>query len=133
MSSWYETRIDRQIREAQERGDFDNLPGAGKPLTKTGDVYDDEWWIKQLAQRENLAGALPPALALKREVQDLPETLVVKSSEKVVREILADLNERILIARRGPVEGPPVTMRTVNVEAAVADWKAARAAKRAQR
>ena len=133
MPTWYETRIDRQIREAQERGDFDNLPGAGKPLKKTGDVYDDEWWIKQLAERENLSGALPPALALKREVQDLPDTLAVKSSEKVIREILSDLNERILIARRGPVEGPPVTMRTVNVEAAVAAWKAARAAQRTQR
>lgn len=28
----WENWIDQQIREAQERGDFDNLPGAGKPL-----------------------------------------------------------------------------------------------------
>lgn len=28
----WEHWIDQQIREAQERGDFDNLPGAGKPL-----------------------------------------------------------------------------------------------------
>jgi Domain of unknown function (DUF1992) len=28
----YENAVEKQIREAQERGDFDNLPGAGKPL-----------------------------------------------------------------------------------------------------
>ena len=32
FTSW----IDRQINEAQERGDFDNLPGAGKPLPRAG-------------------------------------------------------------------------------------------------
>jgi len=29
----YESAVEKQIREAQERGDFDNLPGRGKPLS----------------------------------------------------------------------------------------------------
>ena len=128
-TSWYESRIDRAIREAQERGDFDNLPGAGKPLKKGTHEYDDDWWIKQLAEREDLSGALPPALALRREVERLPETLAKKTSEAAVRDVTADLNKRILEARRGPVEGPPVLMRTVDIESAVRDWKAARSAR----
>ncbi len=28
----FETWIDKQIREAADRGEFDNLPGAGKPI-----------------------------------------------------------------------------------------------------
>jgi Domain of unknown function (DUF1992) len=32
FTSW----IDRQINEAAERGAFDNLPGAGKPLPDAG-------------------------------------------------------------------------------------------------
>ncbi|MEV0587999.1 DUF1992 domain-containing protein [Nonomuraea sp. NPDC050310] len=28
----FKTWIDRQIREATERGEFDNLPGTGKPI-----------------------------------------------------------------------------------------------------
>jgi hypothetical protein len=126
MSSWYETRIDRQLREAQERGDFDNLSGAGKPLPTGGGAYDDDWWIRGLAEREGLALALPPALALKREVEDLPQTLAKKSSESAVREIVTDLNDRIVRARRGPVEGPPVAMGTVDVERVVGLWREAR-------
>jgi hypothetical protein len=124
--SWYESRIDRAIREAQERGDFDNLPGAGKPLPDTGDVYDDEWWIKKLAKREDLSLALPPALALRKEIERLPALLATKRSEAAVRAAIEDLNGRILMARRGMFEGPPVTVGLVDVEAAVATWRSAR-------
>ena len=31
--------MDQQIREAQERGEFDNLPGTGKPLDLTPNPY----------------------------------------------------------------------------------------------
>ena len=31
----WEKWVDQQIREAQERGEFDNLPGTGKPLDLT--------------------------------------------------------------------------------------------------
>ncbi|GLZ01820.1 hypothetical protein Acsp02_90710 [Actinoplanes sp. NBRC 103695] len=48
MADWYESAVDRQLREAQERGEFDNLPGAGKPLRGAG----SEWsrplaWCKR--------------------------------------------------------------------------------------
>ena len=45
--------MEKQIREAQERGDFDNLPGAGKPLDLS-DSGDPDWWLKRFAARENL-------------------------------------------------------------------------------
>jgi len=130
MSSWYETRIDRQIREAQERGEFDNLPGSGKPLKSRSDLYHDDWWIRDLAERENLSAALAPSLRLRREVQDLLETLATQSNEKSVREYIAKLNERIMEARRAPAEGPPVTVAIVEVEPTVTAWRDARAKKR---
>jgi hypothetical protein len=46
MASWYESHIDRKIREAQEQGQFDNLPGAGRPLSDHGREYDEDWWVK---------------------------------------------------------------------------------------
>ncbi|MEV4218944.1 DUF1992 domain-containing protein [Nonomuraea sp. NPDC049725] len=42
----FESWVDRQIREAQERGEFDDLPGAGKPLPGADKPYDEHWWIK---------------------------------------------------------------------------------------
>lgn len=131
MATWYETRIDRQLREATERGEFDNLPGSGKPLPNLGEVVDDEWWVKSLARRENLAGALPLAFRLRKEVEDLPATLARKHSESAVRLTVADLNERILRGRRGPVDGPPVSVGPVDVDAAVAAWRADREARTA--
>ena len=49
-TSW-ESWIDQQIREAQEEGAFDNLPGAGKPLADLEAGHDPLWWVKKLVQR----------------------------------------------------------------------------------
>jgi DnaJ family protein C protein 28 len=38
----WESWIDEQIREAQQRGEFDNLPGKGKPLDLTPNPYARE-------------------------------------------------------------------------------------------
>src|SRR4051812_31878444 len=108
MTSWYESRIDRQIREAQERGEFDDLPGAGKPLPGLGEHYDEEWWIKDLVRREKLSGGLPASLRLRKEIEDLMTTISAKKTESSVRRVVADLNERIVRAQRGMIDGPPV-------------------------
>jgi len=36
------TWVDLQIRQAQERGEFDNLPGAGKPIEGLGGEHDPD-------------------------------------------------------------------------------------------
>jgi hypothetical protein len=121
----YETWVERQIREAQERGAFDNLPGAGKPIPGLH-RKDPDWWVKGLLEREEICPPLPPALALRKEVQNLPESLRDCRSEADVREIVADLNQRILELRRRPTEGPSVYVGTVDMEAAVAAWRGSR-------
>ncbi len=124
--SGFESWIDRQIREAQERGEFDNLPGAGKPIKGLGDRRDDDWWAKDLIRREQLPMPLPASLALRKEVEDLPQRLVAERSEQTVREIITDLNRRVLLARRRADSGPPVFVRTVDEEQAVGTWRQAR-------
>ncbi|MFI6816174.1 DUF1992 domain-containing protein [Nonomuraea sp. NPDC050328] len=64
----FETWIDRQIREATERGEFDNLPGSGKPIPG-----DELWWIKQKLRSGNLSFPLPPTLALRKEAEQALE------------------------------------------------------------
>src|SRR4051795_1239752 len=69
-----QTWVDLQVRQAMERGDFDNLPGAGKPISDLGDAHDPNWWIKKLVERENVA-LLPPSVALRKEDAELDATL----------------------------------------------------------
>ena len=63
--------VDLQIKQAMERGEFDDLPGAGKPLGDLGSPYDRDWWLKKLIEREQITGVLPPALQLRKEDAEL--------------------------------------------------------------
>jgi hypothetical protein len=123
----HESWIDRQIREATERGEFDNLPGAGKPIKGLDGRRDDDWWAKSLIEREQLPMPLPPALALRKEVEDLPAVLARERTEAGARRLVDDLNDRILRDRRRVSSGPPIFVRTVDVDEAMAGWHQARA------
>jgi|tagenome__1003787_1003787.scaffolds.fasta_scaffold17769912_1 hypothetical protein len=122
----YESWVDRQVREAIERGEFDNLPGAGKPLHGLNGRQDENWWIRQKLEREDIRGALPTSLSLRREVEELPDTLAAERDEQSVREIVEHLNARIRDAVARRVEGPVVFIKTVDVEAAVQQWRSRR-------
>lgn len=127
MTHWYESRIDRQIREAQERGEFDDLPGAGEPIPDRGELHDENWWLKQWIQRENITGLVPQTLKIRKEAEELDDRLAGETQESSVRRIVADLNARIVRANRGLVDGPPVVIPLFNVDDAVARWREARA------
>jgi hypothetical protein len=118
FTSW----IDRQISEAQERGAFDNLPGAGKPLPKR--ATDTDAWIRDKLDREGVPAEemLPVPLRLRKEAERVSGTLSEYRSEHDVREVVRDLNRRILEWRRIPV-GPPVVLRLVDEEAMVTRWR----------
>jgi hypothetical protein len=122
----YESWVDRQVREAIERGEFDNLPGAGKPLHGLNGRQDENWWIRQKLEREDIRGALPTSLSLRREVEELPDTLAAERDEQSVREIVEHLNARIRDAVARRVEGPVVFIKMVDVEAAVQQWRSRR-------
>jgi len=46
-----EPLAERLIREAIEAGEFDELPGAGKPLPGAGVADDDLWWVREWLKR----------------------------------------------------------------------------------
>lgn len=131
FTSW----IDQQILDAQRRGVFDNLPGAGKPLQlgAHGDADYGQAWIRDYARREGVPAEefLPTPLRLRREIELLTQAVGELGSEQEVREVVGDLNRRIVEWRRIPV-GPPVFVRLVDKDEMVDRWRAARAAKQAQ-
>ena len=122
----YESWVERQVREAIERGEFDNLPGAGRPLPSINGREDENWWVKGLLEREQLPMPLPTSLALRREVADLPQTLADVPDEPTVRDIIEDLNRRIRDSHRRRVDGPPIVVMPVDVEQTVTDWRRSR-------
>jgi len=119
----FESWVERQVREATERGEFDNLPGAGHPIPGLTGRDDEDWWVKGFLEREKISPPLPTSLALRREIQDLPNTLADVIDEQTVRAIVTDLNQRILDTHRRKVDGPPIILRPVDVEQAAAGWR----------
>jgi len=126
FTSW----IDQQIADAEKRGVFDNLPGAGKPLNLKpgGDEDYGQAWIRDYARREGVPAEefLPTPLKLRKEIERLAETVEQMPSEEEVRSVVADLNRRIVEWRRVPV-GPPIFVRLVNSDEMVARWRQAQA------
>ncbi|MET0132142.1 MAG: DUF1992 domain-containing protein [Kibdelosporangium sp.] len=125
----FETWIDKQIREATERGDFDELPGTGRPLPGADRPHDEHWWVKNLLKREELSAEamLPPALQLRRAIERLPETVAGLRSEHEVRTVVAELNQRVVAYIRAP-SGPRVPVGMVDADTVVHQWKASRPA-----
>jgi hypothetical protein len=120
----FDRYVERIIREAQEQGEFERLRGAGKPLPLTG-VLEEAWWIKEKLRREKLSD-LPDALAIRIEAERVVAEVLRLSDERVVRERLEELNAKIRRINRTHVAGPPTTLAPLDVEAAVARWRAAR-------
>ncbi len=55
MAPEFEPEIDRIVREAMERGEFDELPGRGEPIPGAGTRDDDLWWVRTWIQRNREA------------------------------------------------------------------------------
>jgi hypothetical protein len=119
FTSW----IDQQINEAEERGAFDNLPGAGKPLPKR-DEDAAQAWLRDYLRREGVSAdeLLPTPLKLRKEIERLTETVQELRSEQEVREVVADLNRRIIEWRRVPA-GPPLFLPLLDEDLLVSRWR----------
>jgi hypothetical protein len=124
QSTW----VEQQLRVVMERGDFDDLPGHGKPIEDLGVEHDPDWWLKKLVERENIA-LLPPAIALRKEDAELDARLDRITAETEVRRELEDFNRRIVEARRQLQGGPPVVTPTREVDAEVVAWRERRTAR----
>jgi DnaJ homologue, subfamily C, member 28, conserved domain len=123
FASW----IDQQVNEAAQRGAFDNLPGAGKPIPRRGEADDGQAWLRDYLRREGVSAEelLPAPLRLRKEIERLTATVRDLRSEREVRELVTGLNQRIMEWRLIPV-GPPVYLRLVDEETMVARWREAR-------
>jgi hypothetical protein len=116
------TWVERQIREATERGEFDNLPGAGKPIPDLDKPHDELWWVRQKLRREDLA-YLPPTIALRKQAEEALQAAAEAASEAEVRRIVADINAKIVEGNRKAASGPPLNLTPFDVDRVLRDWR----------
>jgi DnaJ-like protein len=125
QSTW----VDLQIRRAMDRGDFEDLPGYGKPIEGLGTEHDPDWWLKKLVERERIA-VLPPSVQLRKEDAELDDRLDTFATVADVRRELEDFNQRVIAARYRLPEGPPLVTMPRDVEREIAAWEVRREARR---
>lgn len=122
----FDSWIDVQIREAKERGLFEELQGAGKPLANLREADNPMWWAKQLLRREDVS-FLPPALEVRVRAQKLREVLASLPSEQSLREAAHVLNI-VRRVNRSASDGPPTMQAPLDPDDLAAQWRAGRAA-----
>ena len=116
---------EQRLDEAAARGELEvRSAWHGRPLDLS-DANDPDWWIKRRLREEQLV-ALPPALQLRRDRDELLAGLDAMHSEVHVREVLEKLDARIRYALGHAIPGPPSTLMPLDVEALVEQWRARR-------
>ena len=83
----YKKIIEEKIKEAQERGDFDDLPGKGEPLN----LEDESLIPEDLRLSHKIlknANCIPPELELRNEIRQMADLLSgIPDEEEKYRQI----------------------------------------------
>lgn len=92
----YVDPVERKIREAIEQGEFEALPGAGKPIPDLDRPYEPAWWAKRWVERNRLEDE---AAELQRVVRR--ETPLLRAAEAATHRVdelnraIAAINKRL--------------------------------------
>ena len=83
MFTGFEKIVEERIRQAQVKGEFENLPGAGQPLALEQDqaVPEDLRMAHKILKN---AGCLPPEVEVKKEIRQTEDLLagMIDTAEK---------------------------------------------------
>ena len=104
----------------------------GQAAARSRRPRDEEWWVKAKLRREQVS-YLPPALAVRKELEDALEQIAAATSEVTVRRIVAEINERIVHVNSHTITGPPSTLMPLNAERVVERWTVAQSEHRGPR
>jgi hypothetical protein len=73
--------IEKRILEAQKKGDFDDLPGSGEPVSIEDDSHVPEDLRLTYKILKN-ANCLPPEIQLRKDIRKMEDMLEGMSDEK---------------------------------------------------
>jgi hypothetical protein len=95
MLPGFEKIIEERIRRAQERGEFENLPGAGKPLELGEDAHIAED-LKLAYKVLKNADCLPPEIELRKDIECTEDLLAAMPDTAEKYQTLKKLNYLVL-------------------------------------
>jgi hypothetical protein len=91
----YEKIVEQKIKEAMDNGEFDNLPGKGKPLPLEDDSHVPEDLRLAYKLLKN-ADCLPPELLEKKEILQMEDMLAAIPDEKERYKLIKKINFKIM-------------------------------------
>jgi hypothetical protein len=83
--------IENKIREAIEKGEFDNLPGKGKPLDLT-EYFNTPGELRLGYAMLRSAGHVPVEVELRREIEALEARLATCADEQQCQALRSEIN-----------------------------------------
>jgi hypothetical protein len=89
--NWIDARVEEEVSRAQSRGEFDRLPGSGRPLQFDDDALVPEELRAALRVLRN-AGFVPPEVQELREIGELERQVLAEADGPARRRALARLN-----------------------------------------
>ena len=86
---------EQRIKEALERGEFDNLPGRGEPLKLEDDsnVPEDLRLAYKILKN---ADCLPPEIEAKKEIRQMEDLLETIPDEKERYKLIKKINYQVM-------------------------------------
>lgn len=108
--------VEDQIRQAIERGDFDNLPGSGRRFDLGED--DPAWWAKRriedMRRRDELTEKAAAIADLEHELWALPTEDAVRAGVDGINRAIEAVNAEL---------SAPDHLTRLDVRWAVATWR----------
>ena len=89
----FERIVEAMIKEAMERGEFDNLPGKGKPIDLT-EYFETPEDVRLANSVLKGAGMTPHEVDLLKEIAELKQLLAAVLEERKKREIAKQIQQK---------------------------------------
>ncbi|WP_082756961.1 DUF1992 domain-containing protein [Tsukamurella pulmonis] len=111
----FESWVESQIQAAQDRGEFDNLTGAGKPIPPDSVLDGENWWVRKKMEREGLRY---PNLAddIRRRIIEARSEAIAAPSAAAARAIVKRMNSEIHTHRISPPPGQPLILPLIDID-----------------
>lgn len=115
----FDRSVDSKIAQAQLEGQFDHLPGLGRPIPNLDEGWDETRWVREKLKAEDLR-VMPPAWAIREWACNEAAALLQIQDEALLRQKVDAFNAELTRRMRRVLWGPPVDVALIDAEELIA-------------